>query len=71
MLFHAGWNSTEALLPAPLPGDGGGSAAAGSVAPTATRVAMVLVVLAFLLVAYDRETLAPGRAHLQRGRTTE
>ncbi|WP_177209076.1 CPBP family intramembrane glutamic endopeptidase [Natronobacterium haloterrestre] len=62
MLFHAGWNTSQTLVPA-----GFSSELADTPLVTATRVAALLVLVAFLLVAYDRETLADGDAHRGSG----
>lgn len=69
MLFHAGWNTSQTLVPAPLPGEAGNGATDASFVLTGTRVGVMLVVLAILLVVYDRKTLANSSAHLQRETT--
>lgn len=65
MLFHAGWNTSQTLVPAPLPGDPGAGPVEGRAVLTATRVLTMLVLVVVLLVVYDRETLAAGDAHRQ------
>lgn len=65
MLFHAGWNSSQALVPAPLPDGQVGGGPPESLVMMGTRVASMLVIVAVLLVVYDREPLATGDAHTQ------
>lgn len=64
MLFHAGWNSSQSLLLAPLPGESG----TGSMAAViwGARGGAVLVVVATLLVVYGRDSLAPTDRHTRR-----
>ncbi len=61
MLFHAGWNSSQSLLLAPLPGESGTGSTAAVI--WGARVVAVLVVVAVLLVVYGRDSLAPTDRH--------
>lgn len=65
MLFHAGWNTSQTLVPVPLPGETDVEPMGASLVLTGTRIAVMLVVLVAVLVVYDRETLATGSAHRQ------
>lgn len=62
MLFHAGWNTSGILLPAPV----AGLSSETLLLVKGGRYATVLIVVGLLLVMYGRDSLAPGGKHTQR-----
>jgi len=58
MVFHAGWNTSQSLIPAPFSGGSEPSQPDAAILWGARTLAVLLVVTA-VLVAYDRDSLAP------------
>ncbi|MFB6197645.1 MAG: type II CAAX prenyl endopeptidase Rce1 family protein, partial [Halobacteriaceae archaeon] len=62
MLFHAGWNSSGILLPAPITG----LSSETLLLVKSARYGTMLIIVGFLLMIYDHDSLAPGGKHTQR-----
>ena len=65
MLFHAGWNTSQSLIPAPFP-DGTGAAEPDAGILWGARVVAVLIVVIGVIVVYERDSLAPTNRHTQQ-----
>lgn len=62
MLFHAGWNSSGILLPAPI----AGLSSETLLLVKSARYGTMLIIVGVLLMIYDHDSLAPGGKHTQR-----
>lgn len=66
MLFHAGWNTSQFLVPAPVPEDAEAVDASTAVVLWSARLLAVLIATGLVLVVYDWSSLATTEPHTQR-----